>query len=70
MQKSINMKETHKVLSQMLYERTIDFVQEQCFEMLKEIDLINDLDDKGIHLMNKVMGKYFNKKNIEQWAKQ
>lgn len=70
MQKTINMKETYKVLSEMLYERTIDFVQEECFEMLQEIDLINDLDDNGIDLMNKVMKKYFSKKITKQWENQ
>ena len=63
------MKETYKVLADILYDRTIDFVQEECFEMLKDFDLINDLDDKGIKLMNKTMEKYFSKKIKERWEK-
>ena len=48
-----------KELASLLYQRTIDFVQEECFEMLYEIDMIEELDDAGIEIMNRTIENYF-----------
>ena len=48
-----------KELAALLYQRTIDFVQEECYEMLYEMDMIEELDDIAIEIMNRTIENYF-----------
>lgn len=48
-----------KELAALLYQRTIDFVQEECYEMLYEMDMIEELDDVAIEIMNRTIENYF-----------
>lgn len=49
----------YKELADALYQRTIDFIQEECQEMCYEMDLIEETNDKAFEIMNGITANYF-----------
>jgi len=50
-----------------LYERTVDFINEELFEMLYTKNSIEDTGDDATDLANKVLYEFFNKQITKDW---
>ena len=59
MKQMTNIKTTD--IAEALYDRTVDFINEEVIELLYDYDLIDELSDDAIHLANDVIDNYFNK---------
>ena len=49
----------YKELADELYDRTIDFINEEVFEMLYDKNLIEESDDRAIHMADEIIEHYF-----------
>lgn len=60
-------KAQHQELASQLYERTVDFLNEETIEMLYDLKIIDDTGDDAIHIANKVMYEFYNKQLTKSW---
>jgi len=60
-------KKQYQELSSQLYERTVDFINEEIIEMLYDEKVIQDSGDDAIHVANKVLYEFFNKHLTKNW---
>ena len=60
-------KEQYQELASELYERTIDFLNEETIEMLYDLKIIQDTDDDAMRIANKVMHEFYNKQLTKSW---
>lgn len=56
-----------KELSEILYDRTKDFISTEVVEMLYDEGLIEELDDDATDLLNKVMEQYWSHHIVKNW---
>lgn len=64
------MKQTKKQigeLAEILYDRTVDFLNEEVIEMLYDEGLIEELDDDAIAISNAVLEAYLNFNLTKNW---
>ena len=57
----------YQELASELYERTVDFLNEETIEMLYDMNLIKDTGDDAIHHANKIMYEFFNNQLTKNW---
>ena len=57
----------HQELASQLYERTVDFLNEETIEMLYDLKIIDDTGDDAIHIANNVMYEFYNKQLTKSW---
>ena len=57
----------HQELASQLYERTVDFLNEETIEMLYDLHIIKDTGDDAIHHANKILEQFFNKQLTKNW---
>ena len=60
-------KKDHKELACELYDRTVDFINEEVFEMLYDKNIIEDTGDDAVALINKILYEFFNKQITKDW---
>jgi len=60
-------KAQHQELASQLYERTVDFLNEETIEMLYDLKIIDDTGDDAIHIANNVMYEFYNKQLTKSW---
>lgn len=60
-------KEKYQDLSSLLYERTIDFINEELIEMLYDQKIVDDTGDDAIHIANHILYEFFNKQITKNW---
>ncbi len=57
----------YQELASELYERTIDFLNEETIEMLYDMKLIKDTGNDAIHHANKIIYQFLNKQLTKNW---
>ena len=54
-------------LAVILYDRTVDFIQEEVYEMLYDIGRIEELDDEAIDAINAILENFYAKHITKHW---
>jgi hypothetical protein len=57
----------YQELASELYERTVDFLNEEVIEMLYDMRLIKDTGNEATYHANKIMHQFFNKQLTKNW---
>jgi hypothetical protein len=60
-------KKDYQDLACELYEQTVDFINEELFEMLYTKNIIENTNDDALDLANKVLYEFFNKQITKDW---
>ena len=60
-------KQQAEELAIILYDRTIDFIQEEVYEMLYDFGRIEELDDEAIDAVNAILENYFAHHIVKHW---
>ena len=50
-----------------LYDRTIDFIQEELYEMLYDLGRIEELDDEAIEVVNAILENFYAHHITKHW---
>lgn len=54
-------------LAMALYDRTIDFIQEEVYEMLYDHGRIEELDDEAIGAINAILENFYAHHIVKHW---
>lgn len=54
-------------LAAILYDRTIDFIQEELYEMLYDLGRIEELDDEAIEVVNAILENFYAHHITKHW---
>ena len=54
-------------LAIILYDRTIDFIQEEVYEMLYDLGRIEELDDEAIEVVNAILENFYAHHITKHW---
>ena len=54
-------------LAATLYDRTIDFIQEELYEMLYDLGRIEELDDEAIEVVNAILENFYAHHITKHW---
>ena len=54
-------------LAATLYDRTIDFIQEELYEMLYDLGRIEELDDEAIEIVNAILENFYAHHITKHW---
>ena len=60
-------KAEYQELASELYERTIDFINEETIEMLYDMEIIKHEGNDAIHHANKIIYEFLNKQLTRNW---
>ena len=54
-------------LAMTLYDRTVDFIQEEVYEMLYDHGRIEELDDEAIGAINAILENFYAHHIVKHW---
>lgn len=54
-------------LAMALYDRTVDFIQEEVYEMLYDHGRIEELDDEAIGAINAILENFYAHHIVKHW---
>ena len=54
-------------LAMTLYDRTVDFIQEEVYEMLYDHGKIEELDDEAIGAINAILENFYAHHIVKHW---